>query len=112
MKKLFIIILILSTLVINSCSVSKPTSDPYAELKAQMESYIDKSKHTLLLDWGSPASVNSDGNGGEIIVFEQLKRIYTETFGYYTVVHKVTFYINSQNIVYQARYDRSDRQGF
>ncbi|MBF0576388.1 hypothetical protein [Dysgonomonas sp. GY617] len=110
MKKILFILLTFSLLI--SCSTTRKTAtNRQQELSENMDSWLDSSKHDLLLTWGSPTSVSSDGNGGEILTFEQLKRAYFPDFGYMTVVNRYMFYINSQNIVYNWRVDQQKRQG-
>ncbi len=110
MKKILYAIMILSLLL--SCNTTRKKSiNKQQEFKQDMDSWLDSSKHDLLLTWGSPTSVSSDGNEGEILTFEQLKRAYFPDFGYITVVNRYMFYINSQNIVYNWRVDQQKRQG-
>lgn len=81
------------------------------KLKESMNSWVGSSKNNLLIEWGEPQSVNSDGNGGELLTFTELKRAYFDNFGYITVIHKYIFYINSNNKVYNWRYKKEGRQG-
>lgn len=34
-----------------------------------MDSWIGSSKQTLIMSWGPPAKIESDGDGGEILVY-------------------------------------------
>jgi len=68
-------------------------------------------KQSLLSLNGPPTSTSTDGNGGEILVYEELKRGYTESTGYITVVHKTMFYVNSSGIIYDWLYKKESRLG-
>jgi len=68
-------------------------------------------KQSFLLQNGPPTSVSTDGNEGEILLYEELKRAYTDNFGYITVVHKTMFYVNSAGIIYNWNYKKETRQG-
>lgn len=73
MIKKILFIAILTSLL--GCSTTKRVSgNKQQELQEMMDSWIGSSKHDLLLTWGSPVSVSSDGNEGEILTFEELKR--------------------------------------
>lgn len=82
------------------------------EFEKMMSSWIGSTKNALLLSWGSPSSVASDGKGGEILTFEEVKRAYFEGRGYITVIHKYMFYVNKDNIVYHWLYSRNGREGY
>ncbi|NEM99330.1 hypothetical protein [Pontibacter burrus] len=112
-------LLLVVPLLLNSCysytpqrSVNTSQSQDQIQLKEQMDSWIGATKHQLLLKWGTPAVTTSDGNGGEIIKFEKLKRAYLQTMGgYITVVHNYSFYVGEDNMIYHWKYDRNQRQG-
>jgi len=109
MKKIILITILLSLV---SCSTTKRTSaSRQKEVEKMMNNWIGSSKHDLLLTWGSPKSVSSDGNNGEILTFEELKRAFLQSYGYVTVVHRYMFYVNNQSKVYTWRYDTQRRQG-
>jgi hypothetical protein len=40
-----------------------------ASPQAQMDSWIGKSKHDLIMSWGPPGRVDSDGAGGEVLTY-------------------------------------------
>lgn len=97
--------------VSNKDQETQSVSNKDQEFENMMNSWKGSTKNALLLEWGSPANVTSDGNGGEILTFEELKRAYFESMGYITVIHKYMFYVNKDNIIYYWRYERSGRQG-
>lgn len=71
-----------------------------------MDTWIGSSKKDLLLKWGSPNSVTSDGNGGEIVSFYEYDKIMV----YNTLVtrkYTYSFYIDSQQKVYHGKYQRN-----
>jgi hypothetical protein len=96
-------------LLLSSCMINQAAQDQ--EFKNTMDAWIGKTKNSLLLKWGSPNQVNSDGDGGEIITFIETRRGYLPNFGYVTMDHKYMFYINSRNVIYHWNYDRQGRQG-
>jgi ABC-type uncharacterized transport system auxiliary subunit len=90
-------------------STQKATDDE--EFKKSMNSWIGVHKKQLILQSGPPSTVASDGDKGEILVYEDLRRVFV--YGaYLTVVHKKMFYVNDKGIIYNWRYERSGRQGF
>lgn len=71
MKKiLFLSIFGLSTFLI-SCGSQKKI----------MNSWIGLTKHDLVMNWGPPAKISDDGNGGEILVYA--KQIYLPSSTFY-----------------------------
>jgi len=101
----------MSCLLLGCSTTKKSGKTDRQQLEKTMNSWLNSSKHDLLLTWGSPTSVSSDGNNGQILTFEQLKRASLPNFGYITVVNRYMFYINNQNIVYHWRVDQQKRQG-
>jgi len=111
MKKTLILLSIILSFLLQGCYTTQSVSSEDQEFKNMMNSWKGSTKNALLLKWGSPASVTSDGAGGEILTFEELKRAYFDSMGYITVVDKYMFYVNKDNIIYYWRYERSFRQG-
>lgn len=97
------------TLLINSCATTQDDED--LEFKKSMDSWIGYTKKQLILKKGPPTSITSDGDKGEVLVYEDLRRAVISGT-YLTVVHRTMFYVNSDGIIYHWRYDRSGRQGF
>tara|TARA_R110001592_G_scaffold363302_1_gene683508 strand:+ start:3302 stop:3676 length:375 start_codon:yes stop_codon:yes gene_type:complete len=114
MKLKFKIITILSVFLLVGCFTTQSTSKQAKEqeFKEMMDSWLGSSKKELLMSWGSAESVTSDGDNGEIITFNELKRAYLGELGYVTVNHKYMFYINPQKKIYHWNYSRNGRQGY
>jgi hypothetical protein len=81
------------------------------DFKKSMDSWLGATKNALLLEYGAPNRTSSDGAGGEILVFEDLRRAYIADHGLTTAVHTCSFYINKEGKVYYWKYDRQVRQG-
>jgi hypothetical protein len=105
MKKLIYLFILLFFV---SCYPTQQTT-----VQDEMNYWVGKPRHDLLLVWGVPSRTHPDGWGGEILLYEDLRRAYDYTFGmgYITVVHQYTFYIMNDT-VYHCNYDRTARQGF
>jgi hypothetical protein len=67
------IITILSVFLLVSCFTTQSASKQVKEqkFKEMMDSWVGSSKKELLMTWGSPESVTSDGDNGEIITFNE-----------------------------------------
>jgi hypothetical protein len=63
-----------------------------------MDTWIGSTKHDLVLKWGPPARVASDGSTGEIYIYENMSMLYN-TVRYN---HRM-FYINSDDKIYSWR---------
>ena len=85
--------------------------DPKFTILTRTRYLLGMTKQSLLSLNGPPTSTSTDGNGGEILVYEELKRGYTESTGYITVVHKTMFYVNSSGIIYDWLYKKESRLG-
>ena len=108
MKKKYFLFLLLTTLfTLNSCSSfldpSKAQTDKTIKM---METWIGSTKQDLLLKWGSPDSITSDGNGGEIVSFYE----YDKVMVYDTLItrrYTYSFYIDAQQKIYHGKYKRT-----
>ncbi len=92
-------------------TTQKSSSTDDEEFKKAMNSWIGVTKKQRILEAGPPATISSDGDNGEILVYEDLRRALIDGT-YVTIVHKKMFYVNSDGIIYHWRYDRSGREGF
>jgi uncharacterized protein YcfL len=85
MKYLFVIITIL---LLAGCVSNKK----------MMDSWMNNSKHDLVLKWGPPTRVASDGSSGEIYIYEKRYYIYNVLRYDFKM-----FYINSSSVIYSWR---------
>jgi hypothetical protein len=81
--------LITICIIMSGCYMTQQSSSGSEEsqIRAIMQPYMGYTENELLLKWGSPTSTNSDGNGGKILTFEELRRVHTDSFGYITMIH-------------------------
>lgn len=68
MKYIFFAILILFFQLLPSCGYYKKLE---AKNKQTMDSWLGAHKSALIQSWGPPTRYESDGKGGEILVYEQ-----------------------------------------
>ncbi len=105
MKKKHIILLLFSVLMFNGCAsldLNKKQTDQAIEV---MNSWIGSSKQELLLKWGAPANVTSDGNGGEILTFHEHDKIFINNT-FLTRRYSYSFYLDANQKVYHGKYRR------
>ena len=89
MKKL---ILIISIFILSGC-----TAGPSPQVEKKLDGWKNGSKTELILINGNPLRIESDGNGGDIYVYN---------FGFsawYGENNMVYFYINKEGIIYHWR---------
>lgn len=89
----------------------------YATKMAEtMQSYMGHTKGTVIRNFGPPAAVTSNGDGGEILIYAVQNIIYTPPGGYpYGVPQHdrvywnyKMFYIGKDNCVYHWRIDKME----
>ncbi|CAN5308189.1 hypothetical protein BH09BAC2_BH09BAC2_05330 [soil metagenome] len=78
--------------------------------KAAMNSWMGHPEYELIQSWGSPTRRDSDGQGGEILIYEDTRRISIPdidgtTFGRTFTDYKEMF-VNSQKKIYYWRTGR------
>lgn len=76
MKKILLILVAYSVILV-SCVSSK------VQTREVMDSWVGHTKQELLMSWGPPARVSSDGAGGEIIVYARQVYIPPQTSTFY-----------------------------
>ena len=69
------------------------------ELEAKGKSTVGSTKKLLLLNWGPPTSIISDGNQGEIYTYSYPGQLIV---GYYTPF--INIYINEKGIIYHSNF--------
>ncbi|PSR53254.1 hypothetical protein AHMF7605_06775 [Adhaeribacter arboris] len=89
----------------------KSQANQEQELRETMDEWIGQTKHQLLLKWGVPTVTASDGNGGEILKFDQLRRGLFSNGNYITVIHTYSFCIDKEQKIYTWKYNKQGRQG-
>ena len=107
-----VILLLSVALVLSSCSIFKH----YSVEQAYSEVWKGKSYTEIVVNFGAPDRVESDGNGGQILVYEKFStKTTTEVdthFGYFdpdytTKVQRerlfTHFFIGSDNVCYHIR---------
>ena len=115
MRNIKLILLLFICIVIANCGTA-PTTPAVPEKSEDekreevMSSWMGANKQTLIMQWGPPSSVTSDGGKGEILVYEDVRRgtIYGRMI---TVVHQTMFYVDQNGIIYHWFYKRDGREG-
>jgi len=99
--------------LLTSCvSTAKSTDNE----KAVMQSWVGSTKAELIRTWGPPTKITSDGQEGEILIYDRTVSfpqtsgvIYTKPYSnnvYYTnpqsnvITRSRMFYVNKQGIIY------------
>lgn len=87
MKRIFLLAM---TMLIFSCSQSLYEHNK-SEVQKAREHWVGNTKQDLILAWGQPNNIYSDGKDGEIYN-------YRRNNGY--IVWVTDFYINTNNVIY------------
>lgn len=82
--KLLIACVIIS-IICSSCTIEKKT----------MDSWIGSTKQNLILKWGPPARIASDGGNGEILIYSTQSYLYGSVYYRYRM-----FYADSNGNIY------------
>ena len=108
--KLKLIIALLIMVSISGCgsTQSVPVESNQERVLKGMNTFIGHTKKQLLLQYGAPQSVTSDGDGGEIVTYIDVKSAYFNNLGYVSITHKYFFYVNSENVIYYCNYIKSN----
>jgi len=88
-----IVLLMILTLTLSNCGVYQDSYDK--EIEKMREWYMGRSKQEVIVNWGKPDEVSSDGDGGEILTYHRLNQA---GMAYWTT----NFYINTYKKVYWA----------
>lgn len=107
---LYLLIFIFGLLCL-SCETTKQTeASKNDEIKKALDSWKGSHKSKLIQSWGAPTRTASDGNGGEILIYEQSpKTAGTLVYGFYiekTVSNYTEMYADKNGIIYYWRYGR------
>ena len=86
MKKILIVLLLIGLLP--SCKTTKKI----------MDSWLGHTKKELIIKWGPPARVASDGGDGEILIYS--KQVYIPQYNLKYYDYKM-FYVNSEGRIYR-----------
>ena len=99
MKKLFLMLLIACIwLSFQSCHYYE---NQVKKKEAVLNSWMGTHKSKLIAQWGPPTKYDSDGKGGEILMYEQSKVLSTYTYGTWV-----------QNVVIYYTYMYADPKGY
>ena len=85
MKKLLIIITLVFTL--SGCDIEKKNLDTWL---------VGGTKQKLYLSWGPPTRTTTDGDTGEILIYDQDQRGYDGS----NFTHRTMFYVRSDGKIY------------
>jgi hypothetical protein len=92
----------LITVILASCASTKEAD----KTRKAMDSWLGSTKQSLILEWGAPNRVTSDGDGGEVLVYER------QTYnGYYhiTIYAIRMFYVHADGIIYHWKSESGRR---
>ena len=102
MKNFSTIIFVIILVSFSGCAETKDFSTTEKET---MDSWLGSSKVSLLQSWGPPIRTTSDGQGGEILVYER-----TASFNGMVLTRQRNFYVNKDGKIYH--YLCQGRQGY
>jgi hypothetical protein len=102
-KTILVIWLMLITLVINA---NAQDSDEEST-KRMMDKFIGLPKKQIFMAWGSPVSATSDGEGGEILLFQDKKKGILPYPNINYCIHNYTWFFNEEGIAYYWKYGKN-----
>ena len=88
MKNTTRLVIVLLFSIFQGCSVTKNSGE--SNSREVLNSWLGSTKNEILMEFGPPKSVTSDGNNGEILIYSNTKR---NSISY--AIHKQYIYINS-----------------
>lgn len=103
---------IIATLLLLALSLSASAMGR-KKLQKIMDSWMNETKHSLIMSWGPPARTADDGAGGEVLIYAEQRA----TNGYYMLQTWIPgrswydyrmFYVNASGIIYSWRTDSQD----
>ncbi len=107
MKSIFTILTATVLILFSGCTSTKKTQAEQAQKnKETMNSWLKHHKSELIRSWGPPARYDSDGQGGEILIYEYNKTVGAVINGNYiqrTFVDYKEMFANSEGIIYHWR---------
>lgn len=97
MKNKIVLLLFLTlSLTMTNCASSFQDHNT-SEIEKMRERFMNRPRQEVIVNWGKPDEISSDGEGGEILTY----RRYNGAFYWIT-----NFYINSNKKVYWANVHR------
>ena len=114
MYKRILLILGISTILVGCYSYSQPNykaqfEAQQKELEEIMASWKGSHKKELIQSWGAPDRYESDGGGGQKLIWEQQKaiRISNGSASLQKVItHSKQMYVDADGIIYHWRFDK------
>lgn len=100
MKNLRFIFLATAVILLCSCNSQK-------RLTEVMDSWVDSHKSELIQEWGPPSRYESDGKGGEILIYERKVTrggVYNNVYYENTSYPYQMFYADGDGKIYYWRY--------
>lgn len=74
--------------------------------RAIYDSWLQHPKSELIRSWGAPTRTVTDGQGGEILIYETSRKIANVIYGTYmerTITNYKEMFVNSSGIIYHWR---------
>ena len=90
-----------------------------ARVNKEMQSWVGHHQSELILAWGPPAQTSSDGNGGEVLIYQNFVNLgqsqgsgHIDQFGNFTYIapqqqgwNRVRmFWVNPEGVIYSWRW--------
>jgi hypothetical protein len=102
--KATMMIVALITVSLVSCAPSKWEQ----QTKKSMDSWLGSSKQALILEWGAPDRITTDGSTGEVLVYTKTASAHN---AYYSVTQYATymFYVHAAGDIYFWKAERGTR---
>src|SRR5690606_20424043 len=79
-------------------SQSQQLADSKRDIENNAKTFHNNPKKALLLSWGKPASISSDGDGGEIYRYSNSTRM-----SYGVLTSFIDMFIDKEGIVYASK---------
>jgi hypothetical protein len=110
MKKYLYLIFVLLGLTFYGCVSQKELqAQRDEETRKVMDSWTGAHKSKLIQSWGPPTRYDSDGQGGEILIYEYTRTVGAYVYGSYmqrTFVDYKEMFANKEGIIYYWRTGR------
>jgi|ERR1035438_10870288 hypothetical protein len=100
----------ISFLLFVGCDTQKKLQEKEtADETAALNSWLNHPKSELIRSWGAPTRVVSDGQGGEVLVYESERKMANVVYNTYlekTITYYKEMFVNKDGLIYYGRSGR------
>jgi hypothetical protein len=105
-KQIYLVFIALSIVLTGCVSQQELQRQKTEETKKIMDSWLESHKSSLIQSWGPPTRYDSDGQDGEILIYEYSRTVGGYAYGNYmqrTFVDYKEIFVNKEGIIYFYR---------